>query len=149
MARGRRLTRLSSEQQAHYDEHGYVLIKGLLSADEAAGYRAEVHALDARQGETNATWDSVKDGNAALSHCHDVHYRSAAFTRLLIDPRLTEIAQDTIGDNVQLYHNKMFIKPPERGAPFPMHQDHPYFPHRDHSMIAVILHFDDAPATAG
>jgi ectoine hydroxylase-related dioxygenase (phytanoyl-CoA dioxygenase family) len=30
-----------------------------------------------------------------------------------------------------------------------MHQDYPYFPHRDHSMIAAILHFDDAPADRG
>jgi phytanoyl-CoA hydroxylase len=140
---------LSAEQRAHYDDHGYVLIKGLLSAEEAASYRAEVHALDAQQGETNATWASVKGAGTALSHCHDVHFRSAAFTRLLTDPRLTGIAQAIIGPNVQLHHNKMFIKPPEKGSPFPMHQDYPYFPHRDHSMIAVILHFDDARAEKG
>ena len=43
----------------------------------------------------------------------------------------------------------MFIKPPERGSPFPMHQDYPYFPHQHHSMIAAILHFDDAPEEKG
>lgn len=139
---------LSPEQKAHYDENGYVLVKGLLSPAEAAAYRAEVHALDARQGETNATWDSV-EGDTAISHSHDVHFKSAAFTRLLVDERLTGICQDVIGPNVQLHHNKMFIKPPEKGSPFPMHQDFPYFPHRDHSMIAVILHFDDAPAEKG
>ena len=143
------MTGLNAEQRAHYAEHGYVLVKGLLSRAEAAAYRAEVHALDARQGATNATWASVKDGGTALSHCHDVHFRSAAFTRLLTDPRLTGIATDIIGPNVQLHHNKMFIKPPEKGSPFPMHQDYPYFPHRDHSMIAVILHFDDAPRDKG
>jgi phytanoyl-CoA hydroxylase len=30
-----------------------------------------------------------------------------------------------------------------------MHQDYPYFPHRDHSMIAMILHLDDAPVERG
>ncbi len=139
---------LTPEEKAHYEEHGYVLVKGLLSAEEAAAYRAEVHALDTRQGETNATWDSVK-GDTAISHSHDVHFKSAAFTRLLTDPRLTAICQEIIGPNVQLHHNKMFIKPPEKGSPFPMHQDFPYFPHRDHSMIAVILHFDDAPEEKG
>ena len=43
----------------------------------------------------------------------------------------------------------MFIKPPEKGAPFPMHQDVPYFPHQHHSMIAAIIHFDDAPDEKG
>lgn len=139
---------LTPEQKAFYDENGYVLVPGLFTPEEAAAYRAEVHAIDARQGETNATWASVK-GDTAIAHSHDVHFKSGAFTRLLTDARLTGIAQDIIGPNVQLHHTKMFIKPPERGSPFPMHQDYPYFPHRDHSMIAVILHFDDAPEEKG
>ena len=43
----------------------------------------------------------------------------------------------------------MFIKPPEKGSPFPMHQDAPFFPHVNHSMIAAIVHFDDAPLEKG
>jgi ectoine hydroxylase-related dioxygenase (phytanoyl-CoA dioxygenase family) len=43
----------------------------------------------------------------------------------------------------------MFIKPPEKGSPFPLHQDYPYFPHARHTMIAAILHFDDAPIEKG
>jgi ectoine hydroxylase-related dioxygenase (phytanoyl-CoA dioxygenase family) len=30
-----------------------------------------------------------------------------------------------------------------------MHQDHPYFPHANHSMIAAIVHMDDAPLEKG
>jgi ectoine hydroxylase-related dioxygenase (phytanoyl-CoA dioxygenase family) len=30
-----------------------------------------------------------------------------------------------------------------------MHQDYPYFPHDNHSMIAAIIHFDDAPLEKG
>ena len=30
-----------------------------------------------------------------------------------------------------------------------MHQDAPYFPHKNHSMIAAIIHFDDAPLEKG
>lgn len=140
--------RLGPSQLADYEANGFILVKGLLSPEEAAFFRKEVHDLDARQGETNATWDSVK-ADTVLAHSHDVHFKSAAFTRLLLDERITGIAQDLIGPNVQLHHNKMFIKPPERGSPFPLHQDYPYFPHRDHSMIAAILHFDDAPAERG
>lgn len=141
--------RLTPEQADFYRENGYVHIRGLLDPQEAAFYRAELHALAERQGSNDATWTSVKDSGTRLTHSHDVHFRSAAFTRLLVDPRLTGIAQDIIGPNVQLHHNKMFIKPPERGSPFPMHQDYPYFPHARHSMIAVIIHFDDAPEEKG
>lgn len=140
---------LTVEECRFYDAQGYLHIQGLLTPQEAAFYRAEVHALSARQGETDATWESQRGGGTKLEHSHDVHFRSAAFTRLMVDPRLTAICTDIIGPNVQLHHNKMFIKPPERGSPFPMHQDYPYFPHRDHSMIAIILHFDDAPVEKG
>jgi ectoine hydroxylase-related dioxygenase (phytanoyl-CoA dioxygenase family) len=140
---------LSPAQSAFYHEHGYLHVPGLLTAAEASAYRQELHALAERIGPTDGTWASVKGGKTSLTHAHDVHFRSAAITRLLVDPRLTGIAQGIIGPNVQLHHNKMFIKPPETGSPFPMHQDYPYFPHRKHSMIAVILHFDDAPDEKG
>jgi len=140
---------MTPEQKAFYAEHGYVHFRGLLNPAEAAEYRARIHALAARQGETDATWASVQ-GETSIQHSHDIHFRDAAFTRLLVDQRITGIAADAIGsENVQLHHNKMFIKPPEKGSPFPMHQDFPYFPHRDHSMIALILHFDDAPVERG
>jgi ectoine hydroxylase-related dioxygenase (phytanoyl-CoA dioxygenase family) len=144
---------LTREQKAFYAKNGYVHVRGLLGRHEAARYRQEVHDLAERMGNTDATWSSVRaadpERRLTITHCHDVQFYSAAFARLLLDERLTRIAQDIIGPNVQLHHTKMFVKPPERGAPFPMHQDYPYFPHANHSMIAVIIHFDDAPAEKG
>lgn len=143
------VTRLSPTQRQYYAECGYVLLRGFLPSDEAAALRAEVHEIAARQGPTNATWSSVSDAGTKLEHCHDVQFRSAAFARLLVDPRLTGVFTSLIGPNVQLHHNKMFIKPPERGSPFPMHQDYGYFPHRGVSMTAAILHLDAAPEIKG
>lgn len=139
---------LTPAQLADYHRDGFVHVRGFLAPEEAAAYRAEVHAIAAQTAQNDATWSSVK-GGTQLTHCHDVQFRSAAFTRLLVDPRFTSVAQAIIGPNVQLHHTKMFVKPPEKGSPFPMHQDYPYFPHRDHSMIAAILHFDDAPDAKG
>lgn len=140
---------LTADQKKLYGDAGYILIKAFISLEEAATLRAEVHAIAERQGPTNATWSSVSDQGTALQHSHDVQFRSAAFTRLLVDPRLTAILTDLIGPNVQLHHNKMFIKPPERGSPFPMHQDYGYFPHHGLSMTAAILHLDPAPTDKG
>ena len=147
---------LTDEQKAFYQENGYVLVPGLLTPEEAAQYRQETHDLAARLSERrniDSTWGSAatvsKGRETQLLHCHDVQFQSAAFTRLIVDERLTGVAADIIGPNVQLHHTKMFIKPPEKGSPFPMHQDAPFFPHDHHSMIAVILHFDDAPIEKG
>jgi len=140
---------LSPDQRRFYDENGYLLIRAFIDPGEAAALRAEVHAIAARQGPTNATWSSVAGQGTVLEHSHDVQFRSAAFTRLLVDQRLTGVLTSLIGPNVQLHHNKMFIKPPERGSPFPMHQDYGYFPHRGRSMTAAILHLDAAPDEKG
>ncbi|MBV9848584.1 MAG: phytanoyl-CoA dioxygenase family protein, partial [Armatimonadetes bacterium] len=147
---------LTDEQKAFYQENGYVLVPGLLTPAEAACYRQETHDLAARlaaRRNIDATWGSAKDlthgKQTQLLHCHDVQFQSAAFARLIVDERVTGVAADIIGPNVQLHHTKMFIKPPEKGSPFPMHQDAPYFPHDRHSMIAVIIHFDDAPVEKG
>src|SRR4051812_249779 len=111
--------KLTADQHRFYEDHGYLLIKQFIGADEAAALRSEVHAIARRQGPTNATWSSVSDQGTRLEHSHDVQFQSAAFTRLLVDARLTDMFTSLIGPNVQLHHNKMFIKPPERGSPFP------------------------------
>jgi len=145
---------LTAEQLNFYHDNGYILIKELLGAQEAAALRAEMHELVQRLeklGSTDATWSMARDQKrrTIVQHCHDVQFHSAAVSRLIVDPRLTSIAQAIIGPNVQLHHTKMFIKPPERGSLFPMHQDEPYFPHQRHSMIAAIIHFDDASVEKG
>lgn len=149
---------LTQEQLNFYHENGYLLVEGLLAREEAAALRQEAHALIERlaaRRNVEATWESAREvvmtrERTQLFHCHDTQFYSAAFTRLLVDDRLTAVAASIIGSpNVQLHHNKLFIKPPEKGSPFPMHQDYPYFPHERHSMIAAIVHLDDAPIEKG
>jgi ectoine hydroxylase-related dioxygenase (phytanoyl-CoA dioxygenase family) len=154
-------TTLTAEQVNFYRENGYVLVKGLFSPEEAADFRQQTHDLAERlmrHKTIDATWGSAremeeKQGKKAatkLLHCHDVQFHSAGFSRLIVDERLTGAASQIMDTpNVQLHHTKMFIKPPEKGSPFPMHQDAPYFPHDNHSMIAAIIHFDDAPLEKG
>jgi ectoine hydroxylase-related dioxygenase (phytanoyl-CoA dioxygenase family) len=149
---------LTQNQIDFFRENGYLLVKGVLSRDEAAAYRAEAHALIERLAagfDLEATWGAARDTSAAaqktqIFHCHNVQFYSAGLTRLITDPRFVDAAADLMGTpNVQLHHDKLFIKPPENGSPFPMHQDAPYFPHDRHSMVAGVIHFDDAPLEKG
>lgn len=147
---------LTDEQVAFYEAHGYLHLEGMFGPDEAAKLRREAHELMeriSRRQSVDATWQSARSlANAQqtrLLHCHNVQFQSGAFTRLLSDPRLVDPVADLIGPNVQLHHTKLFIKPPEKGSPFPMHQDYPFFPHARHTMLAAIIHFDDAPLAKG
>ncbi|GAC1442842.1 MAG: phytanoyl-CoA dioxygenase family protein [Chloroflexota bacterium] len=147
---------LTEGQRGFYADNGYLLVKGLFSRDEARVWRTETHHLMDRlrlRHEVEATWGSartVTQERTQLLHCHNVEFHAAAFGRLIMDERLTSVAADCIGtQNVQLHHTKAFVKPPEKGSPFPMHQDRPFFPHEQDSMIAAIIHFDDAPLEKG
>ncbi|WP_214102775.1 phytanoyl-CoA dioxygenase family protein [Acrocarpospora catenulata] len=136
-----------------YQENGYLLVKGLLTKEEAAAYRAECHALLARLRPVDPTWGSARaltPTATELRHCHDAQFCSAAFARLMLDPRFTDVAAAVMGtENVQLHHTKIFVKPPEKGSPFPMHQDAAHFPHTRHTLGAAIFHLDDAPLEKG
>ncbi|MCK2219000.1 phytanoyl-CoA dioxygenase family protein [Actinomadura sp. ATCC 31491] len=136
-----------------YHDQGYVLVKGLLSAGEAETYRQECHAVLARLRGGDPTWGSARalaGRPTELRHCHDAQFRSAAFSRLMLDPRFTGLAAALIGsENVQLHHTKIFVKPASNGSPFPLHQDFAHFPHTRHTVAAAIFHFDDAPEEKG
>jgi ectoine hydroxylase-related dioxygenase (phytanoyl-CoA dioxygenase family) len=144
---------LSDEQKRFFDDNGYVVVRGVFTKAECAAWRAELHELSTRlttlRGEINATWPSVAGQGTVNRHCHDVQFHVASMTRLICDPRFTAPLQSIIGPNVQLHHTKMFIKPPEKGSPFPLHQDYHYFPHQRDSMLAAVVHFDDATIEKG
>jgi hypothetical protein len=149
---------LDNKELAFYRETGYLLSKGVFTRGEAESFRDEARALVRRlmavsdpsvRSEGWTSGSKVTDLPRELQHCHNVQFHSAVFSRLICDPRLVDRVADLIGSNVQLHHTKMFIKPPERGAPFPMHQDYPYFPHENHTMTAATIHFDDAPIEKG
>lgn len=149
---------LTQEQTSFYRDNGYLMVRGLLDREEAKALREECHDLARRltSGEAaDSTWSSARGlvgagESTALTHCPDVQFHAAAFGRLLVGERFTSAAAAVLGGpNVQLHHTKMFIKPPEKGSPFPLHQDHPFFPHTRHTVAAAIFHFDDAPVERG
>ena len=75
---------------------------------------------------------------------------SAAFTKILLHPKLLDAVEDIMENpNIVLHHTKAHYKPPNTGAPFPMHQDYAYFPYENDSMIAIFIHLDDTNAENG
>ncbi|MBT3270037.1 phytanoyl-CoA dioxygenase family protein [Candidatus Poribacteria bacterium] len=149
---------LTREQIEFYQDNGYLHVANVFTEEEATFLRDEAHGLLKRHLDADSSgtsfggWGSAKkvaDGPMKLFHCHNVQFQSSAFARMIVDPRFTDRIADLIGPNIQLHHTKMFIKPPEQGAPFPMHQDYPYFPHENDTMIAAIVHLDDAPLEKG
>jgi len=135
-----------------YAENGYFHACGVFEASEVEEMRAAIgRILDDVEGtsnDENHVWQGVAQ-ESVLKGFHNVQYHDAAFTRAAANPRLAEVLTTLIGPNVQLHHTKMLVKPPEQGAPFPMHQDYPFFPHERHTMLAASVHLDDTDLDNG
>jgi hypothetical protein len=142
----------------HYRDQGYALISGLFTARELDAMEAAFDGILERRRAANAELNALWPGKwreqhatgTEVLHTHDVQAYSAVWSRALTHPRLTRAMSRLMGSpNVQLHHTKMFLKPPEKGGAFPMHQDHPYFPHERHTMMAAIIHLTDATRAMG
>ncbi|MCD9024494.1 phytanoyl-CoA dioxygenase family protein [Cohnella silvisoli] len=141
-----------------YNDNGYLLVKNVFTPAEVTEMREAVERIIQKAAKSkfdgNAAWqgdyippEELK--KLVLKGFHDVHYHEAAFTRALSHPNMVAVLSKLIGPNVQLHHSKMLVKPPEKGAAFPLHQDAPYFPHANHSMLAASVHLDDSDEENG
>lgn len=147
---------LTPQQKQQYDRDGYVLVSGIFTTAELERMERELDGIIERRLKQKAPLDATWGGDwkrglpqTEILHTHDVQAHSAEWSRVLVHDRFTAALADIVGPNVQLHHTKAFIKPPEKGSAFPMHQDCPYFPHAKHTMAAAIIHLSDATGEMG
>jgi ectoine hydroxylase-related dioxygenase (phytanoyl-CoA dioxygenase family) len=148
----------AADYKKTFDDDGYCIVKEALTGEEIALMRKEADAVVQRvknaKEDHSFLWggewlDDKKRAKLDINGVHDTQFHSAAFARLLMNERVLDVVESILGVNVQLHHTKLIVKPPETGAPFPMHQDFPYFPHKNDSMLAAMHHFDDANVENG
>jgi ectoine hydroxylase-related dioxygenase (phytanoyl-CoA dioxygenase family) len=93
--------------------------------------------------------DSTTEKKSRLTHLHDLHFYSEAWTQAVANPTLVKAMADLIGPNVELHHTTLHLKPPETGMPFPMHQDSPFYQHDGSAYVDALIHVDDATLENG
>ena len=135
-----------------FERDGYAVVKGVFSGDRLASMTSEfdriVRQLEASGEEINARWNGT-DSDSVVIHTHNVQQYSAVWMCALLHEPFLDCARALLGPDVVLHHTKLFSKPPEKGAPFPMHQDWGYFPCEKDSMIAAVIHLSDATDEMG
>lgn len=147
-----------SQIREEFQENGFYLAKGVFSEAEVEGLEAEfdriVRQLNQSGEETNARWsgpemDRLGAKNLVVTHTHNVQKFSALWTRALLHDGFLDVAEAILGPDIVLHHTKLFQKPAEAGAPFPMHQDWDYFPSKKDTMMAGIIHVSNATDEMG
>jgi ectoine hydroxylase-related dioxygenase (phytanoyl-CoA dioxygenase family) len=141
-----------------FAEHGFVVVKGVFSPAEVAVLEADfdriVAQLVASGEDINAKWggdvmEKMADPGSVVIHTHNVQHYSAVWTQAFLHEKFLKAATDLLGPDVVLHHSKLFQKPAEKGAPFPMHQDWDYFPSKLDTMLAGIIHVSSATDEMG
>ena len=148
-----------AEISAFFHENGYYHAKGVYSPQEVAELETDfdriVHQLrhsgevvDARWG--GAAIDKIAPKDTSVVHTHNVQMYSSAWFRAFLQPRFLEVSQAILkSSDVILHHSKLFQKPAEKGAPFPMHQDYSYFPTIKNNMMAGSIMITEATDEMG
>lgn len=147
-----------SEIASFFNEHGYYLARGVFSPEEIAELERDfdriVQQLMRSEEHINARWkgpevEKLGALDTIVYHTHQVQQYSAVWHRALLHDRFLDIAEAILGPDIVLHHTKLFHKPAEKGAPFPMHQDWPYFPTEKDTMMAGVIHVSDATDEMG
>ena len=115
-------------QREEFRTNGHILIRGLLSPDEAAVYRPVV-ADAVKRFRTEKRRLSERDtyGKAFLQ-VMNLWRVDEGVRRLVLSKRLGKVAADLLGvTNVRIYHDQALFKEPG-GGPTPWHQDQYYWP---------------------
>ncbi len=141
-----------------FSEEGYYLAKGVFTGKDLADLETDfdriVGQLNQSGENLNATWsgpemERLGAQNTVVLHTHNVQQYSAIWAKALFHEGFLAVASEILGPDIVMHHTKLFQKPPEKGAPFPMHQDWDYFPTIHHSMIAGIVHVSNATDEMG
>jgi ectoine hydroxylase-related dioxygenase (phytanoyl-CoA dioxygenase family) len=147
-----------SEIHQFFHENGYYHAKGVFNPAEVYELEIDfdriVRQLTGSGEEVTGRWsgaatDKIAPKDSFFVHTHNVQIYSAAWLRALLHARFQAYSQAILGPDVILHHSKLFQKPAEKGAPFPMHQDWSYFPSVQDTMMAGIIHVSEATDEMG
>ncbi|KAL0812184.1 hypothetical protein ABMA28_009561 [Loxostege sticticalis] len=147
------MVRLTAAQKQFYKDNGYIMLKGAFTPSEmnklSERYDVLFNSKNPRVMEnswqgSNET-NRITDSPYTVKGIHNLHHHDATFGNALYNENLLDAVADCLGtENIALHHTKAHLKPPEKGAVYPMHQDYHYFPYDKHGCVAAFIHLDDA-----
>jgi phytanoyl-CoA hydroxylase len=150
---------LDQSQTDFFNKNGFLRLEKVFLPDELQRMSDELTEVMQVFANWNAAWRGAwrkdyvteeEEQKVALVAIHELQHYSAAWTRALTNPQLAEDIGMLLGsDSVEIHHNTLHAKAPSSGAPFPMHQDIPFYPHEGGAYIDALVHIDNADEESG
>ena len=137
---------LSTAQAAAYRENGHILLRGVLSREEAAAYRPHITAAVERFNTQNIPLAERDAYGQAFLQVMNLWVREEAVRRYTLARRFGRIAAELMGVNgVRIYHDQALYKEAGGGIT-PWHQDQYYWPlETDHTLTMWMPLIDVTP----
>ena len=145
---------LTDAELAHYDEHGYVLVKKQLTAAQVAKYNQRFLDIVAGKVDKPLTMTMMKDisliklmketgmdvtNEATVTKIQDFQDEPGIFA-YCVEPAVVKNVQRLIGEDLHTIHTMYINKPSDLGtgsSRHPPHQDLLYFPFRPERLICA------------
>ncbi len=153
-----KLRALTQEEVDFYNEHGFLRLKGVFSPEEVAELSDDLDYVIERFATRGKGWSGPwrqqimtpeEEAQSVLVALHEIEMYAGSWMRAVVKRRLVDSLADILGEDVEFHHATLHAKGPDYGAPFPMHQDQPFYPHENGRYIDAILHVDGADEDGG
>ncbi len=145
---------LTAEQRRHYDDEGFLVLRGFFTPDLVAEVTAEAEALLGRNDlisveNLRCRWQpDVRTGACTFETFDPVIDLSPACRRLAFDPRLLAALAALYGEEACLFKDKLIYKPPGVKG-YGLHQDWIAWPGFPRSFLTVLVPLDRADRDNG
>ncbi|HEX2594385.1 MAG TPA: phytanoyl-CoA dioxygenase family protein [Rhizomicrobium sp.] len=122
------LRRLTADEVAQFDAHGFVKLEGVFGPGEVANVIAAIDPLEAKSED----WLRSKGGTVSISQADVITFtthivkKSPVLRDFAAHPAIKDICHDLIGDDVRLYWDQSVYKKTGKVQEFPWHQDNGY-----------------------
>ena len=142
---------LSQRDVEFYHENGFLRISAVYTPAESQALADDLDRLAREWATVDKRWtgpwrkvymDEETEKTASLEAMHELSCYSQPWLAAVTNPKLVASLVQLLGPDIELHHSVMHNKPPG-GQPFPMHQDHPFYPHDDGRYADVLIHLDD------
>jgi len=146
---------LSASQIEAYREEGFLIVEGVLSADEVTALRAVTDGFVERARAVSAH-DDVYD--LEPSHSADEprvrrikspHAQHDTYAGVMRHPKVLGILQQLVSPSIRFDTSKLNMKAAGYGAAVEWHQDWAFYPHTNDDLCAVGVMMDDCAIQNG
>ena len=140
---------LSPESVKSYRENGHVLLRGVCSPDEIAGYREAIVDCVKRHNQEDRPMEKRDTYGKAFLQTMNLWEVDESVKRFTFARRFARLAAELIGvDSIRLYHDQALFKE-SSGGHTPWHQDQYYWPLDTDKTITMWMPLVDASEEMG